>query len=130
MIDPSTHLMIGGIYILTNNKLDPSRQNNKMHIYLGKYKEASQFLLINSKRRSFYDPCYPLLKTEYTFLQHDSYIGCNANGGIQALDPPYKISKKCGRLTRDDLKQVIDLLCKDGLDDDKYEALSSHLIRY
>ncbi len=123
-------LIVGGVYTLTNRNLHKSRRNNKMHIYIGKYESADQFLLVNSKETCFFNPHHRMLKENYPFLKYDSYICCNANRGIQALSPPYKINKQLGRLKKDDLEESFNLLCEDGLDDDKKQCLGSCINRY
>lgn len=122
--------MIGGVYKLTNKSLHSSRRHNKMHVYIGKYQSADQFLLINSEEKEIYNPHHLILKKDYPFLDHDSYIGCNASGGIQALSPPYEINKFMDRLKKDDLEKAFNLLCQSGLDDAKKQCLNSNIERY
>lgn len=52
--------------------ISPPKQ--KFHLCLNREKRL--FFLINSKNRSMYY-CFPILKSNHSFLKHDSFIACN-----------------------------------------------------
>lgn len=93
----------GDIYLVENGDIYPPKKKFSICVCV----REGYFLLINSENRAMYK-CTPILKADHSFLNYDSFIGCNRFFRYTAEQ--IRNAKPCGRLTFKEIRALRDHL--------------------